>query len=372
MCEAWCGVCAQRAPVAVGASPGLRMPPVHSGLMCHARSGHLEWGVAVLVLSRRDVEAVLDLDGLVDAVAAAMADLSHGRASMPSRVAASVPDRHAMLAAMPAFLPSMGALTAKLVSLFPENTGRPTHQAIICCFDARTGTPVAVMDGTYVTAARTAAGSALATRLLARAGSSVVSVIGTGVQARAHARALSRLPGIEVLQITGRDRGKAVALAGELAGSGIRARAVASIEDAVRSADVVCAATHAGQPVVRREWLRPGTHINSVGYNSAGTGEVDCDTIRDAHVVVESRMAALAAPPSGAVELRRAIEAGVIGADHIYAEIGELVAGDLAGRTDQAQLTVYKSVGVAVQDAAAAALVLEDARDRGVGSHIEM
>jgi ornithine cyclodeaminase len=228
------------------------------------------------------------------------------------------------------------------------------------------------MDGTFVTAARTAAGSALATRLLARDGSSVVSVIGTGVQARAHARALSRLPGIEVIQITGRDQGKVAALAGELAESGIRAQAVASIENAVRSADVVCAATHAGDPVVRREWLRPGTHINSVGYNSAGAGEVDIDTIRDAVLVVESRTAVLAAPPAGAVEVRRAIEAGVIGADHIHGEIGELVTGDRPGRTDPAHITVYKSVGVAVQDAAAAALVLQGARNHDVGSHTEM
>ena len=329
-------------------------------------------GVIVLVLSRADVAAVLDLDRLLDAVAAAMADLSHGRASMPSRVAAAVPDRHAMLAAMPAFLPSTESLSAQLVSLFPENIDRPTHQAIICCFDAATGTPVALMDGTYITAARTAAGSALATRLLARAGASAVSVIGTGAQAWAHARALSRLPGIERFQIAGRDHGKAAALAGRLAASGIRAQAAASIEEAVRRADVVCAATHADSPVVRREWLRPGTHINSVGYNSAGPGEVDSDTVRDAVVVVESRTAALAAPPSGAVELRRAIEAGVIGADHIRAEIGELVAGDQAGRTDPGQITLYKSVGVAVQDAAAAAEVLRSARDRGAGRQIDL
>ena len=326
----------------------------------------------MLVLSRADVEAVLDLDRLLDAVADAMVDLSRGRASMPPRVAASVPDRHAMLAVMPAFLPSTGSLCAKLVSLFPENTGLPTHQAIICCFDAATGTPAALMDGTYLTAARTAAGSALATRLLARAGASVVSVIGTGVQAWAHARALSRLPGIEMIQIAGRDHGKAAVLAGQLAAAGIRAQAVASIEDAVHRADVVCAATHADRPVVRRGWLRPGTHINSVGYNTAGPGEVDSDTVRDAVVVVESRTAVLAAPPSGAVELRRAIEAGVIGADHIRAEIGELLAGDRAGRTDPGQLTLYKSVGVAVQDAAAAATALRGASDRGFGRQIEL
>jgi ornithine cyclodeaminase len=134
----------------------------------------------------------------------------------------------------------------------------------------------------------------------------------------------------------------------------------------------VCAATHAAQPVLRREWLRPGTHVNSVGYNTTGAGELDAATIRDAVVVVESRSAALAAPPSGAVELRRAIESGVIGAGHIQAEIGELVAGDRPGRTERAQLTVYKSVGVAVQDAVAAALVLTEARDRGAGTHVPM
>ncbi|MGH2686383.1 MAG: ornithine cyclodeaminase family protein, partial [Actinomycetota bacterium] len=253
------------------------------------------------MLSRADVEAVLEVDLLIDAVAAAMVDLSYGRASMPPRGAALVPDRHAMLAAMPAFLPSAAALTTKLVSLFPDNTDRPTHQALIVCFDADTGTPLAIMDGTYITATRTAAGSALATRLLARTESAVVTVIGTGVQARAHARALTRVDGVEVVQIAGRDHAKAAALADELVDSGISAKAVESIEDAMRSTDVVCAATHADHPVVRREWLRPGTHINSVGYNSSGEGEVDSATLRDAVVVVESRAAVLAPPPSGAV-----------------------------------------------------------------------
>jgi alanine dehydrogenase len=328
--------------------------------------------VTVLVLSRADVEAVLDLDRLCDAVAAGMVDLSRGRASMPPRCAASVPGRSALLATMPAFLPSAEALTAKLVTVFPENTDRPTHQAIIVCFDTETGTPVALMDGTYITATRTAAGSALATRLLARRDSTVVSVVGTGVQAYAHAHALSRLDNVGVVQVAGRDHSRAVALSEDLVESGVPAQAVGPIEDAVRSADVVCVATHADRPVLRREWLRPGTHVNSVGYNPAGSGELDMETLRDALVVVESRASALAAPPSGAMELRRAIEEGAIDADHIHAELGELVAGDTEGRTDDEQLTVYKSVGVAVQDAAAAALVLDGARQRAVGSRIEL
>jgi ornithine cyclodeaminase len=325
----------------------------------------------MLILSRTEVESLLDLDRLVDALAVAMVDLSRGRASAPPRVAAAVADRHAMLAAMPAYLPSSGALATKLVSVFPENADRPTHQAIICCFDPASGAPVAIMDGTHVTAARTAAGSMLATRLLAHRGAGVVSVIGTGVQAQSHARAAARLPGVQVVQIAGRHHPRAKGLVDGLRETGTAATALPSIEDAVRSADVVCAATHADEPVVRREWLRPGTHVNSVGYNIAGEGEVDVETMRDALVVVESRSAALAAPPAGAVELARAIEAGAVDADLVQ-EIGEIAAGDRAGRTDAGQLTLYKSVGVAVQDAAAAGLILEAAHARGVGTEIEV
>ena len=326
----------------------------------------------MLVLSRSDVEAVLDLDRLVDAVADAMVDVASGHVSMPPRVAARVPERHAMLAAMPAYLPSAHTLTTKLVSHFPENRNRPTHQAVIVCFDADTGTPLALMDGTYITATRTAAGSALATRLLARTDSAVVTVIGTGVQARSHARALCRLAGIEVVQIAGLHRDKVVALTRNLLDEGIPAKAIDSIEEGVRSADIVCATTHADAPVVRREWLAPGTHVNSVGYNTAGAGEIDSETIRDALLVVEARGAALAEAPSGAVELRRAIDAGVIGADHLHAELGELVTGHRPGRTNNTQLTLYKSVGVAAQDAAAAALVLEGARLIGAGTHTDI
>lgn len=325
----------------------------------------------MLVLSRSEVESLLDLDALVDAVAQAMVDLSERRASMPPRVAAEVTGR-GLLAAMPAFLPSTGALTTKLVSLFPANRDRPTHQAIICVFDPGTGTPLAVMDGTHVTATRTAAGSALATTLLARRDARVLTVIGSGVQAASHARAVGRLPGIDTVQVAGRDHAAVAALVAELVQLDVPATAVASVEEAVRSADVVCATTHAERPVVRRAWLRPGTHVNSVGYNTAGEGEVDGETIRDSLLVVESRASALAAPPSGAVELHRALGRGLIEPDHIHAEIGEIVAGRATGRTDDEQLTVYKSVGVAVQDAAAAALVLDAARTRGAGTDVDV
>ena len=245
----------------------------------------------MLVLDKREVESLLDPDALRAAVAAALSDLSAGRASMPTRIAAVVAERDALLAVMPAYLPSAGALTTKLVSLFPRNTDRPTHQAVIVAFDPATGTPTALMDGEAITAARTAACSALATDLLARRDAQTLVVIGTGVQARAHVRAVSRVRKFREVSVVGRDSAKAQALAKEFAGQ-LRMGADARVEDAVRAADVVCACTHSAEPVVRRAWLRPGTHVNSVGYNTAGR-EIDGETVAAALVVIESRAAAL-------------------------------------------------------------------------------
>ena len=325
----------------------------------------------MLVLSRAEVEALLDPDRLIDALAAAMADLSAGRASVPNRVAAEVPGAPGTLLAMPAFLPSAGALTTKLVSLFPGNTHRPTHQAVIACFDPADGAPVALLDGTAITELRTAACSALATRLLAPEDVRVLAILGTGVQARAHGRLVPRVRRFERVVVAGRDPGKAEALARALGAElGIPAEA-GSFEEAVRRADVVCACTHSPEPVVRRAWLRDGAHVTSVGFNTAGR-EVDGETVRDAVVVVESREAALAPPPAGSNDLLWPIRDGLIGPDHVHAELGELVMGAKPGRTSPGQITLYKSVGNAVEDAAAAALVLAEARGTGRGMEVEV
>jgi alanine dehydrogenase len=327
----------------------------------------------VLVLSRAEVERLLDLDRLREAVAQAMADLSGGRVSMPPRIAAIVTERDALLAAMPAYLPSSGALATKLVSLFPRNTDRPTHQAVIVVFDADNGSPLALMDGEAITAARTAAGSALATDLLARKDAHVLAVIGTGVQARAHLRAVPRVREFREVRLAGRQGERVSALLEEVQGWLPRAqvRMATSYSQAEDGADVICAATHSPDPVVRREWLSPGAHVTSVGYNTAGR-EVDGATFRDALVVVESRAATLAPPPAGSNDIAMAIAEGAMTREHVHAEIGELVSGAKAGRTDAAQITLYKSVGVAVQDAAAAAMVLESARKAGVGRTIDL
>jgi alanine dehydrogenase len=320
----------------------------------------------MLVLSRSEVEDLLDVDELIDALAGAMADLSAGRASVPNRVGARVPEPDGLLAAMPGYAPSAGALASKLVTLFPGNTELPTHQAVIVAFDPASGRPEALLDGTAITAIRTAAGSALSTRLLARPEARTLAILGTGVQARAHADAVARVRDFEEIRIAGRDPAKARALAEELG-----VRAASSYAEACDGADVVCATTHPVEPVVRREWLAPGTHVASVGFNPAGR-EVDDATVADALLVVESRAAALAPDPAGSHDLLDPIERGVITPDHIHAEIGELVDGTRPGRGSPEQITLYKSVGVAVQDCAAAALVLGAARANGAGREVPL
>ena len=328
----------------------------------------------MLVLSRGEVQELLDLDALIDALGDAMADLSAGRASVPDRIAALVPDRDALLAAMPGYVPSLGALVSKLVSLFPRNAGSsiPTHQAVIVVFDPETGSPVALLDGTEMTAVRTGACSALSVRLLAREDASVLAVLGTGVQARSHARAVVRVRPLSRIVIAGRDRRKADALVTELvADLDVAVSAVDSYREALEHADIVCATTHALEPVVRREWLAPGSHVTSVGYNPAGR-ELDDQTVIDALVCVESRRAALAPVPAGSNDLTQPLRDGLITPEHVHAELGELASGTKPGRTSAEQITLYKSVGVAVQDAAAAALVLAKAREVGAGHQLAL
>jgi ornithine cyclodeaminase len=175
---------------------------------------------------------------------------------------------------------------------------------------------------------------------------------------------------LEEVRVAGRTQAKADTLAEDLRGEGLPARSVASFEEAQAGADVVCATTHSAEPVVRREWLRDGTHVNSVGFNVAGR-EVDADTVADALVVVESRASALADPPAGANDLTWVIREGKLDPADVV-EVGELVAGTRRGRVAPLDLTLYRSVGVAVEDVAAAALVLESARARGAGVRVEM
>ncbi|WKX73821.1 ornithine cyclodeaminase family protein [Streptomyces sp. XD-27] len=328
----------------------------------------------MLVLGHSQVEALIDMDELIDALAPAMADLSAGRASAPDRIAALVPEQKGFLAAMPGHVPSADVLMAKLVTAFPGNAGTslPTHQAVIAVFDPATGAPVALLDGTAITAARTAACSALSARLLAREDATVLAILGTGVQARSHAHAMCRVRPIREIRVAGRDPARAGLLAAELSSVlDTDVWAVPTYAEALGGAHIAAAATHALEPVVRRPWLSPGVHVTSVGYNPAGR-EIDDATIADALVCVESRDAALAPFPAGSNDLLMPIRDRVITDEHVHAELGQLVSGTKPGRTSPDQITLYKSVGVAVQDAAAAALVLAAAREQSVGEEITL
>jgi alanine dehydrogenase len=307
----------------------------------------------VLVLSEADVTRLLDLEELLAALGDALAGFSAGRASVPPRVAASA--EGGILGAMPVHLDGV-ALGAKLVSIFPGNhrRGRPSHQALIALFDPADGTPVAVMDGTRITAARTGATAAVAAGALARPDAEVLAILGAGVQGASHLAAFPLVRDFREIRVASRTPGRAEALA---AGHPV-ARAVGSFREAAAGADVVCCCTDAREPILEAGWLAPGTHVSSVG----GTfgPELDPAIVRAGRVFVEWRGAAANPPPAGAHELQ--------GLDpDTLTEVGEVLAGTRPGRAAPEELTVYKSTGHAVEDAAAAGLVYRRALEAGAG-----
>jgi ornithine cyclodeaminase/alanine dehydrogenase-like protein (mu-crystallin family) len=313
---------------------------------------------SIRLLGRADVERLLDLDAVIDALADAFLRLSAGEASVPPRIAAS--NSLGLLAAMPGYVPGAGLLV-KLVSVFPHNhdRGLPSHQALITLFDEADGSPLAVMDGTAITAQRTGATSALSVRLLARPNVRVLAVLGAGVQGRSHLLAVPRVRQFSEIRLASRVHEHAEALARDFP----QARAFASFEEAVAGADVVCCCTDSSEPIVMRSWLKPGVHLTSVGASRKGP-ELGPDVINADVLCVESRSAFLPYP-AGAHELQ--------GMDAALAvELGELVSGTRSGRTSDKELTVYKSTGHAVEDIAAAHLVFDRALADGVGSVVEL
>lgn len=311
----------------------------------------------MLFLAQTEVRRLLDLGLLIDSLERAFVELSAGRASVPPRTAALVQGR-GFLGAMPGYFD--GVLETKLVSVFADNhaVGLPTHQALIALFDDQTGSPLAVMDGTAITAVRTGAASAVATRALARKDSRVLAILGAGVQARSHVEAVTRVRNFAEIRIASRTRAHAEAIAEELG-----AVVSTSFEEAVRGADVICACTDADEPVLRREWLAGGEHVNSVGVSKEGP-ELDRATVQAGLLVVESRVA-FEPYPAGAHELQ-----GLDPED--AAELGEVLAATRDGRTSPEQITVYKSMGHAVEDASAAGIVYSRARELGVGTEVEL
>jgi ornithine cyclodeaminase len=254
-----------------------------------------------------------------------------------------------MFGVMPGAMGAEACFGAKLISVFPGNFARgvQSHQGVVVLFEPDTGAPVCVVHAGEITAIRTAAASAVATDALGRKDSRRLALLGYGEQAGTHARAIARVRELASIVVWGRSveraRAFAVAMGEEL---GIEVRAVETVREAVAEADVVCTLTSAAEPILLGEWVRPGTHVNVVGSSYAGPTEVDNELVRRSRFFVDSREGVLA---QGA-EFLRAKAAGVVGDEHIVGEIGQVLAGDVVGRTSAEEITVYKSLGHVVQD----------------------
>ena len=293
-----------------------------------------------MILDEAAVRQFLDMRALIPTVERALTALSAGKAAQPVRVMVPVAEHGGFLGSMPAYAGSQ--LGAKLVTFFPDNQGIPTHHALVLLFQPETGQPLVVMDGRLITEMRTGAVSAAATRALARAHSSVLAILGSGVQAQSHLEALRLVREFREIRVwSPRNAGAFAKRHG--------VRLARSAEDAVRGADVIVAATSSRTPVLRGEWLSPGVHINAVGAPRPDWRELDDQVLHTAKLYVESREAATS-------------ESGdVIAAPAIVAEIGEVFAGTKPGRESEEEVTLFKSVGVAVEDLASAELVYQAA-----------
>lgn len=313
----------------------------------------------MLYLTRREVEALLDVDAMLGALTRALVQLSSGQASVPPRTAARAGSR-GLLGVMPAYLEGV-ALEAKLVSVFPDNhaAGLDSHQALIALFDDGTGTPLALMDGTHITAMRTGGAAAVAAGALARRDARVLAILGAGTQGWSHLQTFPRVREFKEIRIASRNPEHAEKLAASHPG----ARVSSSFEEAVRHADVVACCTDAREPIIDRAWLAPGAHVSSVG----GTfgPEVGTDIVSSSRIFVESRGVVTNAPPAGAHELQ--------GMDpQQVTEIGEVLGERRPGRQSDAEITLYKSTGHAVEDAAAARLVYDRALAGKVGLELTL
>lgn len=304
----------------------------------------------LLILSDRDVEELLTMEECIAVMEDALAALARGEVHNPLRQAIRAPGAPGLLGLMPAWwngaTPYYGL---KEVCVFPENPkrGLDTHLGAVILHSGDTGQPLAVMNASAITAIRTAAVSAVATKLLARPDASVLAILGTGVQAKSHARAIPLVRNIRETRMCGRGD---------------------SVQDAVRGADIIVTATNAKEPILRREWLADGVHINAVGSSIAAARELDGATVAAASLFVDRRESTV--NESGDYLFAK-IEGSIAGAEHIRAELGELLIGVADGRKSADEMTLFKSLGLAIEDLASAAFLYDKARREGRGSWVD-
>jgi ornithine cyclodeaminase len=325
----------------------------------------------MIVLSERDIAALLPMADAIDVVARAMVGVSKGRANLPLRSIMAVGAGNHM-GIMPGSIGDPPCYGVKLVSLFPGNpaAGYSSHQGAVVLFEAEHGSAVAMMNAGLLTAIRTAAASAVATRALAREDSGILAIVGAGEQARHHLDAMLAVRPVSEVRIAARRREAAEAFAEEAsrrhpALSFITGTDVAA---AVAGADIVCTVTAASEPVLFGEWIAPGTHLNVVGASIPSKREIDEEMVARSSIFVDYRPSTFAQ----AGEIIGAIESGRITKDHVLAEIGEVLCEDRAGRGTRDEITLYRSLGIAAQDLACAAHCLEAARAAGIGTVAEL
>jgi ornithine cyclodeaminase/alanine dehydrogenase-like protein (mu-crystallin family) len=329
----------------------------------------------VTVLAADDVVRLLPMADCIQVMRDALASLARGKALVPLRMVMRMPDASGFLGVMPGQIDAdgghEGALGMKAVSVFPGNAGRgiDTHQGAVLLFESDTGRLSALMDGATITAIRTAAVSGVATDLLARADAAELAILGAGVQARTHLEAIAAVRPLRRVRIWSRNPERAVELVkASAARYSASIEAVPSAEAAVRGADVVATVTSSPVPVLQRAWVKDGAHINAVGSSIPTTREIDSATMAAARLFVDRRESAL----NEAGDVLMPIREGAFNADHIQAELGDVIIGADPGRRSATELTLFKSLGLAVEDVAAAAFILKRARETGVGQTVRM
>jgi ornithine cyclodeaminase len=318
-----------------------------------------------LLLSEHDIAQLLDMPRLIEVMAIALQILSSGQVDQPVRSVVQVKEQQAFMGLMPAYQFAPPALGAKLVMVFPHNEQHrlPTHLAIIPLCDPQTGQVLAIMDGRLITEMRTAAVSAVATRAMARSDSRILTIMGAGAQAESHLLALGPLFPWQQIILWNRSQARAVALLEKMAHLNLPLSIELEAESAVRQADVIATVSASAQPILKRDWLKDGVHINAVGSARPTMRELDSATIQSAHVIVDKREAALQEAGDLLIPLRE----GGISEAAIQGELGQVLAGQVVGRPDSQTITLFKSLGQAIEDVATAHWIYHAAKSKGLG-----
>jgi len=323
--------------------------------------------MSFLVLTQSEVEQLLDMEGCIGAMEEILAALAGGELFQPLRMIAFPPGESSAIGLMPSHRGgSSPAWALKTICLFPDNPSRglDPHQGTVTLFSGETGEVRAMMNASAITAIRTASVSGVATKLLAREGSRELAIVGAGHQAHPHIAAMLAARPFEQIRIAARSLESASKLAAEWP----LATAVESVEEAVRGADVVCTVTNSSEPVLEHGWLKQGAHVNAVGSSVENARELDSATVAAGSLFVDRRESTV----NEAGDYLMALAEGAIsGPDHIRAELGEILIGEHPGRTSPEELTVFKSLGLAVEDLAAAEYVVRRAQETGVGTTVE-